>query len=101
MSEAAPITLDNRLVIPPAVISRDLDGETVMLNLDTGIYFGLDAVGSAVWNHVRELASLREVRDRLIAEFDVSTDTATADLLRLAEQLVARGLARIDPDAAS
>jgi hypothetical protein len=91
----APLTLDHRLVIPPTVISRDLEGETVMLNLDTGIYFGLDPVGTVVWKHLQDALALREVRDRLVSEFDVTSDTATADLLRLAEQLVARGLVRI------
>lgn len=92
---AAPLTLDDRLAIPPTVISRDLEGETVMLNLDTGIYFGLDPVGTVIWKHLQDAAPLREVRDRIVTEFDVTADVATGDLLRLAEQLVARGLVRI------
>jgi hypothetical protein len=92
-----PLTLDDRLVIPTTVISRDLEGETVMLNLDTGIYFGLDPVGTAVWKHLQDAVALHDVRDRLVEEFDVTAETATADLLHLAEQLVARGLVRIAP----
>jgi hypothetical protein len=94
-----PLSLDDRLVIPSTVVARDLDGETVMLNLDTGIYFGLDPVGSVIWNQLREPTRLRSVRDRLLAEFDVDADTAAADLLRLAEQLLDRGLIRLEPPA--
>jgi len=92
----ASLTLDNRLVIPQTVISRDLEGETVMLNLDTGIYFGLDPVGTVVWKGLQSSGSLREVCDVLVAEFDVQPDVAARDLLRLAEQFVARGLATVD-----
>jgi hypothetical protein len=97
----APLTLDDRLVIPASVISRDLDGETVMLNLETGIYFGLDPVGSVIWKHVREAGRLRDIRDVLIAEFDVSAEVAAQDLLRLAEQFVSRGLATVERASAS
>ena len=43
-----------------AVVARELDGETVLLNLDTGIYFGLDAVATDMWRAMLESASLAE-----------------------------------------
>jgi coenzyme PQQ synthesis protein D (PqqD) len=95
------MTLDDRLVIPPTVISRDLDGETVILNLDSGIYFGLDTVGTVIWKHLQDAAQLREVRDRMLADYDVSPDVAAQDLLRLAEQFVSRGLALLESPKAS
>jgi hypothetical protein len=95
------MTLDDRLVIPPTVISRDLDGETVILNLDTGIYFGLDTVGTVIWKHLQDAAPLRDVRDRMLADYDVSPDVAAQDLLRLAEQFVSRGLALLESPQAS
>jgi len=97
----APLTLDDRLVIPQTVISRDLEGETVMLNLDTGIYFGLDPVGTVVWKNLQSSGHLREVCDALVAEFDVQPDVAARDLLRLAEQFVSRGLATVDASQSS
>jgi hypothetical protein len=97
----APLTLDDRLVIPPTVISRDLDGETVILNLDTGIYFGLDEIGTVMWKHIQDAARLRDVRDRVAAEYDVTPDAAAQDLLRLAEQFVSRGLAVREPAPAN
>lgn len=93
----APLTLDDRLVIPTSVVSRDLDGETVMLNLESGVYFGLDAIGSVIWTHLQQPTRLRDIRDRLVAEFDVDDDRAAADLLELSEQLVARGLVTLAP----
>lgn len=96
-----PLTLDDRLVIPQTVISRDLEGETVMLNLDTGIYFGLDPVATVIWKHLQTSGRLREVCDVLISEYDVQPDVAAQDLLHLAEQFVARGLATVDETQSS
>ncbi len=47
-------TLDAAFRIPDEVIFRELDGEAVILNLDTGIYFGLDAVGTRIWRLIEE-----------------------------------------------
>jgi hypothetical protein len=95
----AELALDDRLVVAADVVSRDLDGETVILNLDTGLYFGLDAVGTAIWNRMRDgSSSLREVLEHVLAEFDVPPDVAAADLLRLAGEFVRKGLAELAPD---
>ena len=55
------LMLDNRVAIPESVIAREVDGETVLLNLDTGIYFGLDAVGTAIWRAIQEDGRLMDV----------------------------------------
>ena len=46
-------TLTDRLVVTDGVVSRELDGETVVLNLETGIYFGLDAVATDMWRAIQ------------------------------------------------
>jgi hypothetical protein len=89
------LTLDDRLVIPDAVISRDLAGETVMLNLDTGIYFGLDPIGTVVWKHLQDARPLRDACARITAQYDVSPDVAAEDVIRLVEQFISRGLALV------
>ena len=44
-----PVSLDTSLVVPEDVIFRELDGEAIILNLASGIYFGLDAIGTRMW----------------------------------------------------
>ena len=78
--------------MPDAVITRELDGETILLNLDTGIYFGLDTVGTDVWRAIREVATLGEALDRVQSEYDVEPAVLRADFLRLVEELLAKGL---------
>jgi hypothetical protein len=89
---ALPIALDT--VVAPAedAVFRELDGQSVLLNLATGMYFGLDAVGTHVWQFAAADGSLRAVHDRLVAEYDAEPAAIERDLLALAETLVAKGL---------
>jgi hypothetical protein len=59
------------------------------------MYFGLEGVGSTIWNAVHAAASLREVVDQVVLEYDVERDTAAADLLSLAAELVDKGIVRV------
>ena len=84
--------LDASLRIPDEVIFRELDGEAVVLNLDTGIYFGLDAVGTRIWRLLEERKSLRLVLDTLIDEYEAPADRLQRDLLAFVERLNGKGL---------
>ncbi len=85
-------TLDAAFRIPDEVIFRELDGEAVVLNLDTGIYFGLDAVGTRIWRLIEERKPLRTVLDTLIDEYEAPPDRLQRDLLTFVEHLNSKGL---------
>ena len=85
-------TLDAAFRIPDEVIFRELDGEAVVLNLDTGIYFGLDAVGTRIWRLIEERKPLRTVLDTLIDEYEAPPDRLQRDLLMFVERLNGKGL---------
>jgi len=84
--------LDTKLSIPPQVMSRLVGDETVLLDLSSGIYFGLDGVGKRIWESVAEGCSLGETAEVIAAEFEVDEEKAQADLLAFATDLVERGL---------
>jgi len=84
--------LDTRAVVPEAVITRELDGETILLNLDTGIYFGLDKVGTDIWRAIRSVGTLGEALDAVQSEYDVEPGVLRGDFLRLVDELLAKGL---------
>lgn len=86
------VPLDASLRIPDEVIFRELDGEAVVLNLDTGIYFGLDAVGTRIWRLLEEHKSLRTVLDTLADEYEATPDRLQRDLLAFVERLNGKGL---------
>jgi hypothetical protein len=86
------ISLDSLVTPSDDAVFRELDGQSVLLNLATGMYFGLDAVGTHVWQLAIENGSLRAVRERLVDEYDAEPAAIERDLLALAETLVGKGL---------
>ena len=84
--------LDTHLTIPPHVLSRLVGEETVLLNLESGIYFGLDGVGKFIWDSVSDGKSLAETVDSIVAEYKIGEDQATKDVVDFTATLVERGL---------
>jgi hypothetical protein len=86
------ISLNDSLVLRPEVVFRELDDEAVLLNLKTGTYFGLDPVGTRVWQLLVEDGSLARVLETLLQEYEVEPATLEWDLLNLSRQLCEHGL---------
>ena len=86
------MTLDQTFEISPNVIGRDVDGELVLLNLENGLYFGLDVIGHQIWTHLEKGASLREAHADLLLAYDVAPDQLATDILALTQQLAERQL---------
>jgi hypothetical protein len=86
------ILLDSVVAASDDAVFRELDGESVLLNLETGMYFGLDAVGTRVWQLAGGGGSLRGIRERLVEEYDAEPSVIERDLLALADTLVTKGL---------
>jgi hypothetical protein len=95
-SQANQVSLDCVATINEEnVVSRELEGEAVMLNLESGLYFGLDEVGTRIWALIQEHKSLRKVFEAMQREYDVASARLESDLLRLVEELRAKGLVSI------
>lgn len=82
--------------ITPDVLHQELDGETVLLNLANESYFGLDQVGTRIWQVLGATSSLPEVLTRLLDEYDVAPEQLRVDVERLVTQLVEAGLVSTD-----
>ena len=78
--------------VPEHVLARKLDDEMVLLNLDSGEYFGLNDTGTRVWELLADGRSRDEVVTRLIEEFEVAAEVATSHVATLCEELLAAGL---------
>ena len=86
------VTLGDRLIVPEDVVSRKLGEETVLLNLKTGVYFGLDPVGTRFLELLQDTGELSAVHGTMLQEYDVAPERLEADLLRLSEECLAKGL---------
>jgi hypothetical protein len=78
--------------IPPQVMARQVGDETVILDLGSGTYFGLDPVGARIWQLIGEGQALAEICDTLLGEYDVAREQLERDILDLADKLVAQNL---------
>ena len=76
-------------------ISRDLDGEAVILNMKSGVYCGLNEVGARIWQLIQEPMSVGHIRDILLEEYNVESDLCKKDLLALLQKLTDHGLIEI------
>ena len=82
------------------VHAREFDGEMVLLHLERGDYFGLDAIGAQAWKRLVEGASPAEITDELVERYDVERSKLLADIVALTDQLVQRGLLVVSAEVA-
>ena len=68
-------------------ICSDLNGEVVILNFDSGIYYGLNETGAYVWNQLQEPKTFEELRMLFINEYDVEIGIGDRDLQLLLQEL--------------
>lgn len=83
---------DTVIAVADRVVGTELDGEFVMLDPDSGNYYGLNEVGSAVWRFLASPRRLDEVVAHVCDGFEVTPERCRADLDRLFTELVARRL---------
>jgi hypothetical protein len=86
------ISLQSSLKVSDEVVFRELDGEAVLLNLASGMYFGLDETGTRIWQLIDRHGELAAVLAALCDEFDAPPDAMARDLLNLALELSEKGL---------
>jgi hypothetical protein len=93
------MSFTQRVSIPENIMFRELEGESVILDLDSESYFGLDLVGTRIWQLLVDGDSIQAAYDLLLEEFDVDAATLRADLEELLDELATKGLIEIHRDA--
>ena len=91
------LAFENRAVVPGHVLVRHLDGESVLLNLETERYFGLDATGTRMWQLVTTSPNLDAAYGILLEEYEVTPEVLRSDLAELMIRLVENGLVQVVP----
>lgn len=86
------MNLSGKVTIPPHVMARQVGDETVILDLASGTYFGLNPVGARIWQLISEGKTMDNVLESVLAEFEVSAAEAERDLDNLVSELHCREL---------
>jgi hypothetical protein len=87
--------------ISEGVVFRELEGEAVLLNLDSGMYFGLDRIGTRIWQLVEQHGRIDRIIAALVDDYDVDARVLREDVARLLGVLVEKGLVIEGNDAAA
>lgn len=82
-------------------ISSDLGGESVILNMKTGVYHGLNEVGARVWDLIEQPKAVKDIKQVLLEEYEVEADTCTNDLFSLLNELKTAGLIEVKNETAA
>jgi hypothetical protein len=76
-------------------VSCDLAGEAVILNLKSGIYYGLDPVGAQIWSLIQRPTTVGAIINRLLEEYEVAPDRCESDLLNVLREMAEKELIEV------
>ena len=92
------LLLKNKVTVPDGVLVRDLAGESVLLNLNSESYFGLDEVGTRMWTVLTTSPSIDAAFDALLTKYEVEPMQLRNDLYIFIEKLIDLGLLNVQAD---
>lgn len=90
------LDFSQRVVVPEDTLFREIEGESVILSLETQNYYGLDPVGTRMWNLLAGSASIQAAYEQLLEEYEVDEKTLGADITELLSKLVEQKLVRLE-----
>ncbi|MCM1981264.1 PqqD family protein [Lyngbya confervoides] len=91
------LTPESKVVAAPNQVSSELAGESVILNLQTGLYYGLNEVGAYIWQAIQSPKTIAEICQAVMQEYDISTADCEADVQDLLKDLLAAKLVEVRP----
>lgn len=87
------ISLNNHLCPnKEEITAKIIDGEAIIINISTGVYYSMDNVGAALWNMIEKEYTLQECITEIVNQYDVTNETAKTDAERLASDLLKENL---------
>ncbi len=81
------ISKETVVAAAPEQVSCDLAGEAAILDLKSGVYYGLDAVGARIWELIQQPKAVSEVHAALLEEYEVESERCLSDLLSILQSL--------------
>ncbi len=88
-------SLEQKISAAPNVFAQDLAGESILLHLETEQYFGLDDVGTQIWQSLVDNNSIQNAINALLTEYDVEPTKLHQDVENLVEELLANELVEV------
>ncbi len=90
------MNLHQKVTFAETVFAQEVDGEMVLLDMESENYFGLDEVGTAIWQAMQEKETLKDVFDLLSEQYEVEAEMLENDLFDFVGKLVESGLVKVE-----
>lgn len=90
------ITPETRLRRSAELLSADIDGETVIMSVETGRYHSLDMIGGDIWSRLEQQTTAATLAESLARDYDAPRDTIERDILALLTVMSMQGLLIIE-----
>ena len=90
------MNLNQKITFAETVFAQEVDGEMVLLDMESENYFGLDEVGTDIWQAMQEKETLKEVLEVLLEQYEVETEVLERDLSDFVGKLVESGLVKVE-----
>jgi len=88
--------LSRKVTFADTVFAQEVDGEMVLLDMNSENYFGLDSVGTDIWQAIEKYeGDLQEVFKDLLKQYDVEEEILKKDLTAFVDKLVENGLVEV------
>ncbi len=85
------LTLNSVIARSESIMFSDLDGQTIMLNMETGEYYDIDPVGSDIWSRIEQPKSVANICQDLLLVYSVGLEKCSEDVLLFLSELVELG----------
>jgi hypothetical protein len=92
-----PLSPEARIEVAKDQVSCELAEEAIILNLQAGVYYGLNSVASFIWKQLQgQPRTLAQLRDAIVETYDVSPERCEQDLQLLLEKMAKEGLIHLE-----
>ena len=70
------------------ILINEVDGETVMMSIENGTYYGMNPTGNFVWNILNQERSIEEIVNKIIETFSLTEDQCNSDVLPFIQSMI-------------
>ncbi len=95
MSNGDVITMDSMIVGETNIVFNEMDGETIMMSIENGEYYGLNSIGSRIWQLLQSTKTVSEICDAVLPDYDVTPEQCAQDVLNFLNRMAEKGVVKI------
>lgn len=86
------LNIENEISKNGDIYSSEVDGETIMMNIDNNAYYTTKEIGNRIWELLDSLNTPKAICEQLMQEYEVSQEQCQNDVLQFLEQLIEHGI---------